>query len=55
MAEFVCQACGIDVDVIGAPAPPADSLCAECRVIAEAAPEDRAALARVFGKEPRAC
>jgi hypothetical protein len=49
-AEYTCAACGERVVDVSGIAPP-DSLCAECRVIAQAHPDDRAALARVFGKE----
>jgi hypothetical protein len=53
MTTFVCAHCGIEVHLIVPDALPADRLCVECRVIAEAAPEDRAELARIFRKPER--
>jgi hypothetical protein len=50
-AEFTCIGCGIEVYIVTAETPPADSLCLECRVIGQAAPEDRAALARALRHE----
>jgi hypothetical protein len=52
MIEFNCASCKMQIFVAVAAAAPADGLCMECRVIAEAAPEDRAALARIFRKTP---
>jgi hypothetical protein len=50
VTEFLCADCDITVYAAALTAPPPDRLCAECRVIREAAPEDRAELARIFGK-----
>ena len=50
MTEYDCASCKTHVVGVVLAAPPADGLCMECRTIAQAAPEDRAALARIFRK-----
>ena len=52
MTEYECASCKTPVVGVVLAAPPADGLCMECRVIRDAAPEDRAALARIFRKPP---